>query len=100
MAGVVSLNDFRPHPMLQRRAKFTTAGGDYLVVPADLATIYNFNPAFAAGFSGQGQTIVLIEDTDLYTTADWNTFRSILGPCLSVPPWLADAGPPTQQSHE
>ena len=29
--------------------------GEYLVVPADLATIYNFNPAFAAGYSGRAR---------------------------------------------
>ena len=79
VAGVVSLNDFRPHKMLTQRAKYTVGSDDYPIVPADLATIYNFNPAFAAGISGQGQTIILIEDTDLYTTADWDTFRSTFG---------------------
>ena len=54
-------------------------------MPADLWTIYNFNPAFAAGYSGQGQTIVVIEDTDLYTTADWNTFRSTFGLASAYP---------------
>ena len=39
------------------------------VVPADLATIYNLNPLFAAGISGQGQTIVVIEDTNVYSTS-------------------------------
>ena len=74
VAGVVSLNDFRPHPMIKRRAdslaKYSDGSSNHAIVPADLATIYNFNPAFAAGYSGQGQTIVLIEDTDLYTAAD------------------------------
>jgi subtilase family serine protease len=51
----------------------------YAVTPPDLATIYNFNPLFQAGTSGQNQTIYLIEDTDLYTTSDWTTFRSTFG---------------------
>ena len=38
----------------------------YAVVPADLATIYNLNPLFSAGISGQGQTVVVIEDSDVY----------------------------------
>jgi hypothetical protein len=46
---------------------------------ADLATIYNLNPLFNAGISGQGQTVVVIEDTDVFSTADWNTFRSTFG---------------------
>jgi subtilase family serine protease len=83
--GVVSLNDFRPHTMKKvRRAspKFTFGSGDFAtqaLVPGDLATIYNLTPAFAAGYTGQGQTIAVIEDTDLYSTDDWNTFRAEFG---------------------
>ncbi|MGB7590351.1 MAG: protease pro-enzyme activation domain-containing protein, partial [Terriglobia bacterium] len=78
VAGVVSLNDFRAHSTLRRHANYTvTSSGPWLVAPADLWTIYNFNPAFAQGISGQGQTIVLIEDTDLYTTQDWSDYRSV-----------------------
>jgi subtilase family serine protease len=85
VSGVISLNDFRPHAMHQLRkprANFTIPGGlgdTYALVPADLATIYNLNPLFAAGISGQGQTITLIEDTDVFSQNDWNTFRSVLG---------------------
>ena len=101
VAGIVSLHDFRPHPMLAgRRPKFTTASGYYLVVPADLATIYNFNPAFAAGYSGQGQTIVVVEDTDLYTTADWSTFRSVLGLASAYPAGsLSQVHPPSSGTN-
>jgi subtilase family serine protease len=80
VAGVVSLHDFTPHLMHKPRPNYTIASGAYqLVVPADLATIYNLNPLFGAGYSGQGQTIVVIEDTNVYTTSDWTTFRSTFG---------------------
>ena len=108
VAGVVSLNDFRPHQLHRnispthfdtRTGSQTTEGTttaakgtvrpDYTytsgsstyqaVVPGDLATIYNLKPLFAAGYSGQGQTIAVIEDTDVYTTADWTKFRSTFG---------------------
>jgi uncharacterized repeat protein (TIGR01451 family) len=80
VTGVVSLNNFKPHPMLTPRAQYTVNPQQSLVVPGDLATIYNLNPAFAAGFTGRGQTIVLIEDTDLYSgTADWKSFRKTFG---------------------
>ncbi|MGP0082284.1 MAG: peptidase S53 propeptide, partial [Steroidobacteraceae bacterium] len=49
------------------------------MVPADLATIYNLNPLFTDLDSGQGQTIVVAEDTDVYSTADWTAFRSTFG---------------------
>ncbi|MGI4830965.1 MAG: S53 family peptidase, partial [Janthinobacterium lividum] len=108
VAGVVSLNDFRPHTLHKningvhfdprtrsqtREGIATTAAGtlrpDYTftsngstfqaMVPGDLDTIYNLNPLFTSGNSGQGQTIVVIEDTNVYSTADWSTFRSTFG---------------------
>jgi len=80
--GVVSLHDFTPHAMKKARPAFTfTASGmtNWAVTPSDLATIYNLNPLFAAGVTGAGQTIAVIEDSDLYRTSDWTTFRSVLG---------------------
>lgn len=82
VVGIVSLHDFRPHPMVKVRGQYTFAGAggtEYAVVPGDLAEIYNFTPTFNSGNTGQGQTIVAVEDTDLYSTADWNTFRSTFG---------------------
>src|SRR5882762_8880648 len=86
VVGVVSLHDFRPHAMHkmhQARPQFTfpdpSGGTAYALVPADLAKIYNLNPLFSAGISGQGQTIVLIEDTDVFNASDWTAFRSTLG---------------------
>jgi subtilase family serine protease len=82
IAGVVSLHDFTAHAMYKGKADYTFMSGGqtyYGVVPSDLATIYNLNPLFNAGISGQGQTIVLIEDSDVYSTADWTTFRSVFG---------------------
>src|SRR5271157_4784820 len=82
VVGVVSLHDFKPHAMYKPRSNYTAGiSGQtyYLVGPGDLATIYNLNPLFSAGISGQGQTVVVVEDTDVYTTADWTTFRSVFG---------------------
>jgi subtilase family serine protease len=79
VVGVVSLHDFKPHTNYKPRSNYTTGTGFYLVAPADLATIYNLNPLFTASISGQGQTVVVVEDTDVFTTADWTTFRSTFG---------------------
>jgi subtilase family serine protease len=81
VAGVVSLHNFMPHPMYVRKPEYTVAGTStsYLVTPQDVATIYNFNPEFAAKITGTGQTIVVVEDTNLYSTADWTTFRTTFG---------------------
>jgi subtilase family serine protease len=80
--GVVSLNDFRPHVNYKQHVDYTfTVSGstDQAVTPADLATIYNLNPLFTAGVNGAGETIALIEDTNVYSTTDIATFRSTFG---------------------
>jgi uncharacterized repeat protein (TIGR01451 family) len=80
VAGIVTLNDFRPHPTLHlAHPGYTVSSSEHLVVPADLATIYNLNPLFGVGITGQGQTVVVIEDTDVYSASDWSTFRSVTG---------------------
>jgi subtilase family serine protease len=83
VVGVVSLNDFKPHPMFTISGPCnplpTQPSNCYSVVPADLATIYGFNPLFAKGISGQGQTIVVLEDSDVFSRTDWTTFRSTFG---------------------
>ncbi|MGB0117729.1 MAG: Ig-like domain repeat protein, partial [Terriglobales bacterium] len=95
--GIVSLNDFKPHPMYRSKTQYTVAGcadttfptepgtDCYFITPQDTETIYDLNPLYAAGISGQGQTIALVEDTDTYTptggtfASDWNTYRSTFG---------------------
>jgi subtilase family serine protease len=88
VVGIVSLNNFRllPQNHLQNRSQanysFNCSGDvcdNYAVAPPDLATIYNLNPLFTAGISGQGQTIVVIEDSDVYSLTDWTTFRTTFG---------------------
>jgi hypothetical protein len=87
VVGIVALHNIPPQKMFVPRSQYTPTGfvcgptghQCYLLAPADLATIYNFNPVFTGGTSGQGQTIYLLEDTDLYSTTDWTTFRSTLG---------------------
>lgn len=82
VAGVVSLHNFMPHPANKPRRNYTYTSGSstlYAVVPADLAKIYNFTPQFSAGITGSGQTVVVIENTNVYSTSDWSTFRSTFG---------------------
>jgi Pro-kumamolisin, activation domain/Divergent InlB B-repeat domain len=101
VAGIHGLNNIPPIPRLKRRPPPQPANGlqpretqascsfsrpyaadtqCFTVTPADLATIYNFNPVFNGGNTGQGQTIYMMEDTDLYNNdADWTTFRSAFG---------------------
>jgi uncharacterized protein (TIGR03437 family) len=80
VAGVVSLSNVMPHPMFVPQTQYTISTRTQAVVPGDLATIYNLIPVFAGGYTGQGQTIVVVEDTDLFNgTGDWQAFRQTFG---------------------
>jgi len=79
--GIPKLNDYMPHTnIIHKDFTFTSGTKTYhAIVPEDLATIYNLNPVFTSGNVGQGQTVVVIEDSDVGTTADWTTFRNKFG---------------------
>jgi hypothetical protein len=89
--GVATLNNFPPehHSMARSKVNYTSGNADfpYPLVPGDVSTIYNMTPLFNAGISGQGQTIVLVEDTNIYNpptpgqpcSGDWGVFRCTFG---------------------
>jgi subtilase family serine protease len=102
VAGITSLNDFRPKAankgisgaridgvskgVVPRtvaakgvKPELTVNSDTQLVVPDDLHTVYNFEPVYKNGITGKGQTLVVIEDTDVYSTGDWDVFRSTFG---------------------
>jgi subtilase family serine protease len=101
VVGVVSLNNRFPHPLMHKRSEaannpgagmakvlpaipdftFTdpTDGTFYAVAPGDFNTIYNVNPVWAQGITGLGQTIVVIEDTNIQNASDVTTFRTAFG---------------------
>jgi subtilase family serine protease len=85
VAGIASLHDFMPQPLSHAIPNYTISSTSQPLVPADLATIYNLNLAFAAGYSGQGQTILLLEHSNLYNTGDWLVFRKVLGLAKEFP---------------
>jgi uncharacterized protein (TIGR03437 family) len=91
LAGVVGsirgLNDFRMHARgishkLGANAapspKFTASDGENFIAPADLATIYDISPLYAAGISGQGQSLVIAGQTEV-NLSDIQQFRSSYG---------------------
>jgi subtilase family serine protease len=91
VAGFTSLHDMMPKPlMIKPKKNFTfpcngcPGGFDGVVfydeAPADLATIYNATPLYTARtpITGKGQTVVVLEDTDILS-ADVAKFRSSFG---------------------
>jgi subtilase family serine protease len=91
VAGVVSLNDFMPKPLVVRpksNLTFNCAGcpdgfNDLelcLEAPGDFATIYNVAPLYQGKHptTGKGQTVVVLEDSDAQP-ADVTSFRAAFG---------------------
>ncbi len=82
--GPVALHDFKPRPLARgivppARPDLTVNASLQIVAPGDLATIYNLTPLFNAGITGEGQTIVVLSESDLYSVGDFNTFRKSFG---------------------
>ncbi len=94
--GIFSLHDFRPHAMHKSVSQYTFSGCAassshptepgtcYELTPQDNQTIYNLTPLYQAGYSGQGQTIAVVEDTNAYGT-DFATYRSTFGLSTAYP---------------
>jgi subtilase family serine protease len=91
VVGFTSLHDMMPKPLMIKPKKSFTfpctgcpGGFDNVVfyneAPADLATIYNATPLYTAKtpITGKGQTVVVLEDTDILS-ADVAKFRSSFG---------------------
>ncbi|MGO9713402.1 MAG: protease pro-enzyme activation domain-containing protein [Polyangiaceae bacterium] len=100
VVGIHALHDFMPHPLHRdlgttTRSRATgawtkpsqpdftindgTSGTFYAVAPADFATIYDLNPLFSEGYRGAGQTVVVVEDTNIKNASDVTSFRSAFG---------------------
>ena len=82
VAGIVALHDFRPHSMIgptRTVPDLTFTNGNASLGPGDLATVYNLNPLYDEGLSGQGQTIAVLESSDIYSAGDWLAYRRVFG---------------------
>ena len=78
--GPAALYSFRRHAHVNRPHLTQTFDGatQYYLTPADFAKIYNVSPLWAAGITGKGQTVAVLEDSDMLMS-DWQTFVSSFG---------------------
>ena len=75
VASVAGLNDFHPRPAHKLAPDYTAADGTNLLLPDDFATIYDVGPLYNYGYTGAGQNIVIVGQSDI-DPGDIATFRA------------------------
>ena len=79
VAGVLGLHSFRPKsPRKQALPNLSDGYGDNFLAPDDYAAIYNLSPLYQYGYTGAGQKIVIVGQSDI-DPADIDLFRSSFG---------------------
>lgn len=86
VVGVSNLSSFRPRPRVkitapQRapKANFTSSqSGNHFLTPKDVATIYDINAAYNAGYNGTSQSIAVVGQSSIVVT-DIEHFQSAAG---------------------
>src|SRR5580700_8841838 len=75
VAGVTGLHDFHPKaPRKQALPNLIDAYGNNYLAPDDYATVYDLAPLYQYGYTGAGQSIVIVGQSDMDPT-DIATFR-------------------------
>jgi subtilase family serine protease len=88
--AVGNLSDYRPqsHAIKRPVADFTSAtSGSNFVTPKDVATIYDVNAAYNAGYSGSGQTIVVAGESAVLAS-DISNFQNAAGVAANTPNYI------------
>jgi uncharacterized protein (TIGR03437 family) len=96
---ITGLDDFRLQPRSPIAAglpRWTASSGLHAVTPGDLATIYDINKLYLAGISGNGQSMVVVGQTNI-NMSDVESFRKQFGlvandPKMVLVPGFPDPG--------
>lgn len=109
VGGFVSLNNFRPksYARVLGKAQYDTqthtakpewtygnsSGVNFPLAPADYAIQYDLSPLYTAGVNGTGQTIAIINDSNINIYLV-NQFRSLFGLSANPPQVIIDGNDP------
>src|SRR5476649_894036 len=100
--SVGNLDSFRPKPHLRLRPDFTSnQSGSHFLTPADVATVYDLTPAYAAGLDGTGQSIAVVGQSSI-VVADIENFQRAAGVPVHDPAVILvpGTGTSTQSSRD
>lgn len=97
LAGVIlsvrNLDDFRPKPQVRFRTQQTTGAkanftsgqsGAHYLTPGDVSTIYDIGAAYNAGYTGTGQSIAAVGQSEI-EVSDIENFQNAAGLTVKDP---------------
>jgi hypothetical protein len=110
VAGFVSLNNFslKPHSHLLGKASYnprtdratpqwtignSTTGYSFVLAPQDFAVQYDLNPLYSAGIDGTGQTIAILNESNI-DIGKVNLFRALFNLPQGQPSIIVDGNDP------
>jgi len=100
--SVSNLSSFRPRPQLRFRSNFTSSqSGNHYLTPKDVDTIYDINQAYNDGYTGTGQSIAVVGQSEVYLS-DVENFQNAAGIAVKDPTLVLvpDSGSPAVSSGD
>jgi len=100
--SVSNLSSFRPKPQLRFRSNFTSSqSGNHYLTPKDVDTIYDINKAYNDGYTGTGQSIAVVGQSEVYLS-DVENFQNAAGIAVKDPTLVLvpDSGSPAVSSGD
>src|ERR1019366_4392932 len=83
---IANFSSFRPKPHVRFRKKFTSSqSGDHFLTPKYIDAIYDITKAYNAGYTGSGQSIAIVGQSELYVS-DIENFQNAAGLTVKEPP--------------
>jgi subtilase family serine protease len=82
--AIQGLHDFRLKPHLRAMQPRENLGGEHQLAPDDVATIYDIAPLYNAGFTGNGQKLVVAGQTRI-ALSDIDQYRASFGLSVNDP---------------
>ena len=108
IAGFTSLNNFRPRPYVKKLGEASlnpathqvsqwtwgnSSGQYFILAPSDFATQYDLQPLYSANVNGTGQTIAIINESNINVDLV-NQFRTLFNLPANPPQVIIDGNDP------
>ena len=103
--GVRNLAAFRPRPRVRVHPRYNYgSSGEHFLAPDDFTTIYDVKALYNAGYTGSGQTIAIVGQSEILAS-DIDAFRSAAGlpakdPTLTLVPNTGTAAQSANDEEE